>query len=132
MTDVRDTVEDYAIPPGEEDAAAATAAEEVTDVDENPAVDITDDDANNDSTTAAAAAVDESILESGSAESSEEGTEKSAPPVDPNEALLQAMNHKEDGNNHFKSGDLISAARSYRHGTTLLKNLNQGNTGDEQ
>eukprot|EP00984_Skeletonema_dohrnii_P001008 scaffold320_cov108-Skeletonema_dohrnii-CCMP3373.AAC.11 len=132
MTDVRDTVEDYAIPPGEEDAAAATAAEEITDVDENPAVDITDDDANNDSTAAAAAAaVDESILESGSAESSEEGTDKDKP-VDPNEALLQAMNHKEDGNNHFKSGDLISAARSYRHGTTLLKNLNQGNTGDEQ
>ena len=53
-------------------------------------------------------------------------------PTDPNEALLQALNHKDEGNTYFKSGDLISAARSYRHGTTLLKNLNQNNTGDEQ
>ena len=58
--------------------------------------------------------------------------ENNTEPVDPNEALLQALNHKDEGNNHFKSGDLISAARSYRHGTTLLKNLNQNNTGDDQ
>eukprot|EP00986_Skeletonema_menzelii_P019586 scaffold28542_cov148-Skeletonema_menzelii.AAC.2 len=139
MTDVRNTVEDYAIPPGEEqqDDAAAMEVEEAEEaVDSNPVVDT--DDANPAGSTASATAADESIpnLESGSVDSSsEEGTDvdkEATPPVDPDEALLQAMNHKDEGNNHFKSGDLISAARSYRHGTTLLKNLNQGNTGDDQ
>jgi len=146
MTDVRDTVEDYAIPPSEEEDAAPMAVDEEAkdDVDaKNPTVDTTDDANPADSTTAAATAaapaVDESILESGSTESTSEvstdvddNKKTAAPPVDPTEALLQAMNHKEDGNNHFKSGDLISAARSYRHGTTLLKNLNRENTGDNQ
>lgn len=139
MTDVRDTVEDYAIPSGEgEDATNPMAVdEEAKDVeDANPTVD-TSDGANPDDSTAAAAAaaaVDESISESVSTESTDDGTvgDDKKTPVDPTEALLQAMNHKEDGNNHFKLGDLISAARSYRHGTTLLKNLNQGNTGDDQ
>lgn len=153
MTDVRDAVEDYAIPGGE-DAAALESANSAADdsvgtdeinVDANPAaesaVDNDDADAAAASESAAVAAVDtdESMLDSGGSteDSSEEGSDKDnhkpPPPVDdPNEALLQAMNHKEEGNNHFKSGDLISAARSYRHGTTLLKNLNQGNTGDEQ
>lgn len=74
-----------------------------------------------------------SIVESGS-DFSEEGSDKDnkTPPADPNEALIQAINHKEEGNSYFKAGDLISAARSYRHGTTLLKNLNQNNTGDDQ
>mmetsp|Transcript_9425 Transcript_9425/g.13519 ORF Transcript_9425/g.13519 Transcript_9425/m.13519 type:complete len:348 (-) Transcript_9425:798-1841(-) len=140
MTEVRDTLEDYAIPPGEgedEDAAPMAVEDEEAKedvVDASPSVDITDDANPADSTAAAAAAVDESISESVSTESTEGGTDgdDKKPVDDPTEALLQAMNHKEDGNNHFKSGDLISAARSYRHGTTLLKNLNQGNTGDDQ
>jgi tetratricopeptide (TPR) repeat protein len=126
MTDVRDTLEDDVIPGGGEDALEVND----DDLDANAA-----DDEAAAADSAAAEDSDESMFESGSTESSEEGSDKDekTPPVDdPNEALLQAMNHKEEGNNHFKSGDLISAARSYRHGTTLLKNLNQGNTGDEQ
>jgi len=150
MADVRDAVEDYAIPGGE-DAAALESANSAADdsavgtdeinVDANPAADpaVDNDDADDAAAESAAVDTDESMLDSGGSteDSSEEGSDKDnhkpPPPVDdPNEALLQAMNHKEEGNNHFKSGDLISAARSYRHGTTLLKNLNQGNTGDEQ
>mmetsp|Transcript_34840 Transcript_34840/g.73500 ORF Transcript_34840/g.73500 Transcript_34840/m.73500 type:complete len:583 (+) Transcript_34840:1271-3019(+) len=50
----------------------------------------------------------------------------------PDDLLLRAMSHKEDGNAHFKSGDYTSATRSYRKGTNLLKKLNKNNTGDEQ
>ncbi|KAL7527689.1 hypothetical protein ACHAXR_003458 [Thalassiosira sp. AJA248-18] len=60
----------------------------------------------------------------------------SPPPSDdastPDDLLLRAMTHKEDGNTHFKSGDYTSATRSYRKGTNLLKKINEGNTGDEQ
>ena len=50
----------------------------------------------------------------------------------PDDLLLRAMAHKEDGNAHFKSNDYTSATRSYRKGTNLLKKLNEGNTGDTQ
>ena len=50
----------------------------------------------------------------------------------PEELVIQAMSHKEDGNSQFKAGDYDSSARSYRKGTNLLKKLNEGNTGDEQ
>ena len=50
----------------------------------------------------------------------------------PDDLLLQAMSHKEDGNAHFKSGDYTAATRSYRRGTNALKNLNTNNTGDDQ
>jgi len=53
-------------------------------------------------------------------------------PVDPTSLILQAVSLKEVGNNHFKSGNLTEASRSYRKGTSLLKNLNNQNTGDEQ
>ena len=78
------------------------------------------------------AADDVAAEESMGGEDATPDEENNTAPADPNEALLQALNHKDEGNNHFKSGDLISAARSYRHGTTLLKNLNQNNTGDDQ
>mmetsp|Transcript_24172 Transcript_24172/g.35871 ORF Transcript_24172/g.35871 Transcript_24172/m.35871 type:complete len:549 (+) Transcript_24172:50-1696(+) len=55
-----------------------------------------------------------------------------AEPDDPNEILMKAVTHKDEGNSHFKSGDLVKASRSYRKGTSLLKNLNKENTGDEQ
>ena len=51
---------------------------------------------------------------------------------DPTDLLAQAVTHKDEGNNLFKSGDLTKASRSYRKGTSLLKNLNTENTGDEQ
>ena len=128
MSDVRDTIEDYAIPGGD---AAAVAVDANDNVDANPAA-VADVAPPAD----AAVSVGDEILESGSADISEEGSDNNegnkTPPLDPDEALLQAMNHKEEGNNYFKTGDLISASRSYRHGTTLLKNLNQGNTGDDQ
>jgi tetratricopeptide (TPR) repeat protein len=51
---------------------------------------------------------------------------------DPTELVAEAVRVKDEGNDHFKSGDLIKASRSYRKGTSLLKNLNKANTGDEQ
>jgi len=50
----------------------------------------------------------------------------------PDDILLRAMTHKEDGNTHFKSSDFSSAARSYRKGTNLLKKLNEANSGEDQ
>jgi tetratricopeptide (TPR) repeat protein len=51
---------------------------------------------------------------------------------DPTTLVAEAVKNKDEGNDHFKSGDLIKASRSYRKGTSLLKNLNKANTGDEQ
>jgi len=51
---------------------------------------------------------------------------------DPMELISQALHHKDEGNNLFKSGDLIKASRAYRKGTSILKPLNQQNAGDEQ
>ena len=63
-------------------------------------------------------------------------TPKAPPTVetvtDPTEAVLQAVTHKTEGNSHFQNGELNHAARSYRKGTSLLKPLNQSNTGDAQ
>jgi len=53
-------------------------------------------------------------------------------PSDPTERIMRAVTHKEEGNSFFKSGDLSKAVRSYRKGTSALKSLNEGNTGDEQ
>jgi len=119
MTDVRDAVEDYAIPGGE-DAAALESANSAADdsvgtdeinVDANPAAEsaVDNDDADaaaaSESVAVAAVDTDESMLDSGGSteDSSEEGSDKDnhkpPPPVDdPNEALLQAMNHKESWN----------------------------------
>jgi len=52
--------------------------------------------------------------------------------VDATSLILQAVSLKEAGNDHFKSGNLTEASRSYRKGTSLLKNLNNQNTGDDQ
>lgn len=51
---------------------------------------------------------------------------------DPMDIIAEAVRVKDEGNDHFKSGDLLKASRSYRKGTSLLKNLNKQNTGDEQ
>lgn len=53
-------------------------------------------------------------------------------PKDPSEALLKALEHKETGNTHFASQNLIEASRAYRKGISLLKPFNQANSGDEQ
>lgn len=62
----------------------------------------------------------------------EDGAPTDAAATSPDDLLLQAMSHKEDGNAHFKSGDYTAATRSYRRGTNALKNLNTNNTGDDQ
>jgi len=52
--------------------------------------------------------------------------------TDPTELIMKAVTHKETGNDHFRSGKLDLACRSYRQGTSLLKKINKDNTGDEQ
>jgi len=54
------------------------------------------------------------------------------PEKDVSEMLIKATGHKEEGNNHFKAGELDKAVRSYRKGTNLLKPFNKNNTGDDQ
>ncbi|KAL7548270.1 hypothetical protein ACHAWF_011563, partial [Thalassiosira exigua] len=49
--------------------------------------------------------------------------ENEEPPPSEEELLVQAVSHKEDGNAHFKSGDYVASARSYRRGTTVLKKV---------
>eukprot|EP00816_Leptocylindrus_hargravesii_P001839 CAMPEP_0196809880 /NCGR_PEP_ID=MMETSP1362-20130617/9751_1 /TAXON_ID=163516 /ORGANISM="Leptocylindrus danicus, Strain CCMP1856" /LENGTH=542 /DNA_ID=CAMNT_0042184699 /DNA_START=11 /DNA_END=1636 /DNA_ORIENTATION=+ len=46
--------------------------------------------------------------------------------------ITKALTLKEEGNAHFKSGELDRAGRSYRRGASTLKTLNENNTGDEQ
>lgn len=55
-----------------------------------------------------------------------------SPSEDPVEIIIKATANKEEGNGHFKKGDLDKAVRSYRKGTNQLKPLNKNNTGDEQ
>ena len=50
----------------------------------------------------------------------------------PEDLLIRAANHKEEGNAYFKAGDLELSARAYRKGTNLLKKLNKANSGDAQ
>jgi tetratricopeptide (TPR) repeat protein len=47
------------------------------------------------------------------------------PLPDPMELIAQALHHKDEGNDLFKSGDLTKASRSYRKGTSILKPLHQ-------
>lgn len=54
------------------------------------------------------------------------------PEEDPIELIARAVSQKDEGNNLFKAGDLSKSSRCYRKGTTLLKKLNEGNTGDDQ
>ena len=49
------------------------------------------------------------------------------PLPDPVELIAQALQHKDEGNDLFKSGDLTKASRSYRKGTSILKPLHQQN-----
>lgn len=46
--------------------------------------------------------------------------------------ITKALTLKEEGNAHFKLGELDRAGRSYRRGASTLKALNENNTGDEQ
>eukprot|EP00956_Cyclotella_meneghiniana_P009807 scaffold13586_cov82-Cyclotella_meneghiniana.AAC.1 len=52
--------------------------------------------------------------------------------MDREAALLHALSHKETGNAHFSSQNLIEASRSYRKGISLLKPFNVANTGEDQ
>lgn len=54
-----------------------------------------------------------------------------APLKDPVELIAQALQHKDEGNDLFKSGDLTKASRSYRKGTSILKPLHQQNNVSE-
>jgi tetratricopeptide (TPR) repeat protein len=55
-----------------------------------------------------------------------------SPDKDPTDLIIKASTLKEEGNAHFKSGDLAKATRSYRKGTNVLKPLNKNNSGDDQ
>jgi Activator of Hsp90 ATPase, N-terminal/Tetratricopeptide repeat len=46
--------------------------------------------------------------------------------------LIEAINMKEEGNNHFKLDELDKAAISYRRGVNSIKKLNKNNTGRDQ
>ena len=63
---------------------------------------------------------------------SEDSDADFSPTEDPVDIIIKATSNKEEGNGHFKTGDLAKAVRSYRKGTNLLKPLNKNNTGDEQ
>jgi len=52
--------------------------------------------------------------------------------TDPTNLIAKAVVKKDEGNAHFKSGNLSKASRSYRKGTSLLKELNHYNSGDDQ
>ena len=72
----------------------------------------------------------------GDDDSSSVTSEDSDTPLDPSddpvEMVVKATTHKEEGNGHFKAGDLDKAVRAYRKGANLLKPLNKNDTGDEQ
>jgi tetratricopeptide (TPR) repeat protein len=63
---------------------------------------------------------------------SEDSDADFSPNEDPVEIIIKATANKEEGNGHFKNGDLDKAVRAYRKGTNQLKPLNKNNTGDEQ
>eukprot|EP00545_Synedropsis_sp_CCMP1620_P013323 CAMPEP_0119010730 /NCGR_PEP_ID=MMETSP1176-20130426/5204_1 /TAXON_ID=265551 /ORGANISM="Synedropsis recta cf, Strain CCMP1620" /LENGTH=601 /DNA_ID=CAMNT_0006963443 /DNA_START=51 /DNA_END=1856 /DNA_ORIENTATION=- len=54
------------------------------------------------------------------------------PDKDPSVMLVHATTLKEEGNEFFKTGDLIRAARTYKKGVSVLKPINRENTGDAQ
>jgi hypothetical protein len=62
----------------------------------------------------------------------DEDSDAGVPPEQADDLLIKATNFKEEGNDHFKKGDLEKSAQSYRRGTNTIKKLNRGNTGDEQ
>jgi len=64
--------------------------------------------------------------------SNDSKTETTEIETDPINLIAQAVVQKDEGNTHFKSGNLSLASRSYRKGTSLLKDLNHGNSGDDQ
>jgi len=67
-----------------------------------------------------------------SSTASDDSDADTAPVKDPELLLIKATTLKDEGNNHFKDKDYEKAARCYRRGTSTLKPLNKGNTGDEQ
>jgi tetratricopeptide (TPR) repeat protein len=48
------------------------------------------------------------------------------------DVLLEGTMLKDEGNGHFKNGDLDKAARAYRRGANVVKKLNKQNSGDDQ
>ena len=54
------------------------------------------------------------------------------PDKDPSDMIAKATVYKEEGNTHFKNADVVRASRSYKKGVSLLRPINQENTGDEQ
>jgi hypothetical protein len=63
---------------------------------------------------------------------SDDSDSATPPSTDPELLLIKATAWKDKGNNFFKEKDYEKASRSYRRGTSTLKPLNKGNTGDEQ
>jgi len=52
--------------------------------------------------------------------------------VDPMKIIAQAIQHKEEGNEFFKTGDLTKASRSYRKGTSILQKHIPNSSQEEQ
>lgn len=71
-------------------------------------------------------------MDDSSSASSTNSSSPPSPPADPINLIAQAVAQKDQGNTHFKSGNLSLASRSYRKGTSLLKDLNHSNAGDDQ
>ena len=65
-------------------------------------------------------------------EPANDGEDAQEESMDREAALLHALSHKETGNAHFSSQNLIEASRSYRKGISLLKPFNVANTGEDQ
>lgn len=65
-------------------------------------------------------------------DNTEETKENIEDEMDPTDLIAKAVSQKDEGNAHFKSGDLNLASRCYRKGSSLLKKLNHANSGDDQ
>jgi hypothetical protein len=72
---------------------------------------------------------DDASMSSAQSDDSDSATPTSK---DPEWLLIKANTLKDEGNKFFKEKDYEKASRCYRRGTSTIKPLNKGNTGDEQ
>jgi len=120
-----ETGEDPGTPNNHDESNAVGSPEEANDVMTAP----TDDNKSNDND------MDDlfpDAKDSISTSSDDDSDAAFSPTEDPMDIIVNATTAKENGNDHFKTGDLESAKTSYRKGANLLKPLNKNNTGDEQ
>lgn len=128
--------------PMEEPTEAPSSSNETTSADkkketaENAAENPVADKEKSEEKDSAETASEEKEEENGSDDTSTNGSEDSdtglSPSEDVTELVIKATTLKDEGNAHFKAGDLEKAVQSYRKGANRLKPLNKNNTGDEQ